>query len=211
MSLFDYFKRRTDEPPVELVPTAQLPEPAPRQPLPEIEEKVFIEPDLQQPTIPTLLNNTFTPIPKHTMETTNALISDNNIALLHAFLDRNHEAKGYDDALLNPDTSHLTQNLDALKNELIRTINKVKTFYEDFIQETDYHILSRGRSGMVDIVEELEMKKRIALGHMAKVNEIEENAERNEGDCKGILISYTRGFKNGLAAISHHNILTRRF
>lgn len=145
------------------------------------------------------------------MDISNNNIIDNNIALLYTFLDRNHEAKGYDDALLNPDTSHLDQNLDALKNELVRTINKVKTFYEDFIQETEYHILSRGRSGMVDIVEELEMKKRTAIGHMEKVNKIEKDAENNIGDCKGILLSYTRGFKNGLAAISHHNILTKRF
>jgi hypothetical protein len=137
--------------------------------------------------------------------------SDYNIAVLYAFLDRNHEAKGYDDALLNPDSIHLTQNLDALKNELTRTINKVKTFYEDFIQETEYHIMSRGRSGMIDMVEELEMKKKIALGHIDKVLQIEKSLSEEYGDCKGILISYTRGFKNGLAAISHHHILTRRF
>jgi diadenosine tetraphosphate (Ap4A) HIT family hydrolase len=177
--------------------------------LPEIEEQVFIE------TAPSKESKT----PAHftadyqriNMETPNPTVSDNNIGLLYAFLDRNHEAKGYDDALLNPDASHLSQNLDALKNELVRTLNKVKTFYEDFIQETDYHIVSRGRSGMVDIVEELEMKKKIAAGHMVKVKEIEENTEKETGDCKGILISYTRGFNNGLAAISHHNILTRKF
>jgi len=136
---------------------------------------------------------------------------DNNINLLFGFMDRNHEAKGYDDALINSDSSHLAQNLEALKNELERTINKVKTFYEDFIQEIDYHIASRSRSGMVDIVEELEMKKNIALSHMQKISEIENSTNNNTGDCKGILISYTRGFKNGLAAISHHTILQKRF
>lgn len=136
---------------------------------------------------------------------------DNNINLLYSFLDRNHEAKGYDDALINPDSSHLTQNLEALKNELERTINKVKTFYEDFIKEIEYHISSRGRSGMVDIVEELEMKKEIALSHMVKVLEIERGTQNDTGDCKGIMISYTRGFKNGLAAISLHTILKKRF
>ncbi|MEN0052375.1 MAG: hypothetical protein AAGC65_01835 [Mucilaginibacter sp.] len=168
------------------------------QPLPEIEERVFIEPaaspaghfTAQQPPPPRI---------------------DHNIALLYAFLDLNHEAKGYDDALLNPDSSHLDQQLEAIRNELIRTIQKVKTFYEDFIGETDYHISSRTRGGMVDTVEELEMKKKIALGHIGKVLAIERDTMNNEGDCKGMLITYTRGFKNGLAAISHHQILTRRF
>jgi len=179
-------------------------------PLSEIDEKIFIEPTSANE--PKIASHFITDSAINTnMETPMNIPADNNIGLLYVFLDRNHEAKGYDDALLNPDASHLHQNLDALKSELIRTLNKVKTFYEDFIQETDYHIISRGRSGMVDIVEELEMKKKIAVGHMGKVKEIEDNTMKNEGDCKGILISYTRGFKNGLAAISHHNILIKRF
>ncbi|MET3980411.1 hypothetical protein ABIB62_003012 [Mucilaginibacter sp. UYP25] len=136
--------------------------------------------------------------------------TDNNINVLFSFLDRNHEGKGYDDALVNPDANHLSQNLEALKNELIRVVNKVKTFYEDFIKEINYHIDSRSRSGMVDTVEELKMKREIALSHMEKVVEIEKDANSDSGDSQGILISYTRGFKNGLAAISHHAILKRK-
>jgi hypothetical protein len=161
--------------------------------LPVVEERVFIEsaPPKEQAAVQPLV--------------------EYNIGILYAFMDRNHEVKGYDDALINPDSSHLNQNLEALRNELIRTLKKVKTFYEDFIQETEFHIRSRSRSGMVDMVEELEMKKNIALGHIEKVKAIEVDTALNEGDCNGIFISYTRGFKNGLAAISHHHILTRRF
>jgi len=162
--------------------------------LPEVEERVFIESAAvpEKPAAP-------------------APAVEYHIGVLYAFMDRNHEVKGYDDALINPDISNLNQNLDALKNELIRTLKKVKTFYEDFIQETEFHIQSRSRSGMVDMVEELEMKKKIALGHIDKVKLIESDTENGQGDCNGILISYTRGFKNGLAAISHHHILSRKF
>lgn len=161
--------------------------------LPEVEERVFVE----------------TGAPKDQAQAPTQI--DHHIGVLYAFMDKNHEVKGYDDALLNPDVSNLNQNLEALKSELVRTLNKVKTFYEDFVQETEFHITSRSRSGMVDMVEELEMKKKIAQGHIDKVKAIEADTAREEGDCKGILISYTRGFKNGLAAISHHHILSRRF
>lgn len=206
--MFNFFNRSksnlTATPPGEVISKSQDAENA----LPDIDEGIFIEPvAVREPAA----SSHFITDSSYHMETPTNTAADNNIGLLYFFLDRNHEAKGYDDALLNPDASHLDQNLDALKNELTRTLNKVKTFYEDFIQETDYHITSRGRSGMVDIVEELEMKKKIAVGHIGKVIEIEEDTMKNEGDCKGILISYTRGFKNGLAAISHHNILTKRF
>jgi hypothetical protein len=134
---------------------------------------------------------------------------ESNIEQLFNFLDRNHETKGYEDALMNPDISHLDQNLMSLKNDLERTIRRVKTFYEDFTREIDFHIESRSRSGLVDIVDELKMKRSIAESHMVKVLEIESDASNNKGDSQGMIISYTRGFKNGLSAISHHSILKR--
>lgn len=134
-----------------------------------------------------------------------------NINLLFKFLDRNLEIQGYNDAMINPDTINLQENVAAIKNELLRTIRKVKTFYESFIREINFHIESRGRSGMVDTVEELKMKKQIAEDHIKKVIEIETDAKNNEGDSQGLILSYTRGFKNGLAAISHHNIIRKDF
>ncbi|WP_126244414.1 hypothetical protein [Chitinophaga rhizosphaerae] len=133
------------------------------------------------------------------------------IHLLYEFLDRNFETKGYNDALINPDTTHLDQNVTALKNDLERSIRKVKTFYEDFIRQIDFHITSRSRSGMIDTVEELTVKREIAESHIGQVKEIEEQAKRNEGVGHGIVISYTRGFRNGLAAISSHMILNKNF
>ena len=135
----------------------------------------------------------------------------NNIDLLYKFLDGNYEEKGYNDALVNPDASHLEQNIEALKFELDRIIKKVKTFYEDFLREVDYHIESRARNGMIDTVDELRMKKGIAESHLKKVLELEKDVAAKAGDSKGVMISYVKGFKNGLAAISHHTILQRKF
>lgn len=133
------------------------------------------------------------------------------IHLLYEFLDKNYESKGYTDALMNPDTSHLEQNVTALKNDLERSIRKVKTFYEDFIRQINFHIASRSRSGMIDTVEELSVKKETAESHIKQVIEIEEQAKQNQGVGHGIIISYTRGFRNGLAAISGHSILNKHF
>lgn len=136
---------------------------------------------------------------------------ENGISLLYDFLDVNHESRGYDDALINPDSSHLTQNIEALKNDLEKTIRKVKTFYEDFIREIEFHIQSRSRSGMVDTVEELNVKKETAESHINQIIEIENEAKNNKGIGQGVIISYTRGFKNGLSAISHHSIMKKNF
>jgi len=141
----------------------------------------------------------------------NATSSQQGINLLFQFLEKNYEKKGYDDALINPDSTHLDQNIAALKNELQRTIRKVKTFYEDFIREINFHISSRARSGMIDTVEELNAKKETAESHIRQVLEIEQEANESRGVAEGIILSYTRGFRNGLAAISHHSIMNKNF
>ncbi|MFT3822851.1 MAG: hypothetical protein QM731_02980 [Chitinophagaceae bacterium] len=164
--------------------------------LPEIPEKVFIEKDKPETT--------------NTEEKTTPPESG-GINVLFQFLEKNYEAKGYEDALMNPDTTHLEQNVNAIKNDLERIMRKVKTFYEDFIREISHHITSRSRSGMIDMVEELTIKKETAESHIKQVMEIEEQAKNNQGIGQGIIISYTKGFKNGLAAISHHNILRKQF
>lgn len=161
-------------------------------------------------TLPDIPENTFIEkeIPQKAQGDEKAKVG---ITLLYEFLDKNHESKGYDDALINPDTTHLEQNVTALKNDLERSIRRVKTFYEDSIREINFHITSRSRSGMIDTVEELTVKKEIAESHIQQVVEIEEQAKNNQGVGHGIIISYTRGFKNGLAAISHHLVLKKDF
>jgi hypothetical protein len=64
---------------------------------------------------------------------------------------------------------------------------------------------------MIDTVEELTVKKEIAESHIQQVMEIEDQAKDNQGVGHGIIISYTKGFKNGLAAISHHTMQKRNF
>jgi len=164
-----------------------------------IPEEIFTE-----RTDPTISN-----APKEVELQDNVVI--NNLDQLYKSLDRNLESKGYDDALINPDSSHLEQNLEAHKKELMRNIKRVKTFYEDFIREINYHIESRSRSGMIDTVDELKMKKDIAESHIEKVLIIEAETENDLGDSQGVIISYKRGFRNGLSAISHHAIISKKF
>lgn len=161
----------------------------------EIPESIFIEKDKSQ---------------TNSNEAQSATASsENGIRSLFQFLEKNYVDKGHDDALINPDNSHLEQNIEALKNDLDRELRKQKIFYEDFINEISFHISSRSRSGMVDTVEELNSKLEIAQSHIKQIIEIENDAKENKGAGQGIIISYTRGFRNGLSSISHYSILKK--
>lgn len=194
MSFLDLFKKSNGRYPPYTVSESE--QSATQKPaVPDIPEQLFIE--KEQP-----------PLSRHSNEQPEK--KETSIELLFNFLDRNFESKGYDDALINPDSTNMHQNLDAIKNDFSRLVRRVKTYYEDFIREISFHIESRSRNGMIDTVDELTMKKEIAETHIQKVLQIEKDALENKGESQGVLISYTRGFKNGLAAISHHNIISRK-
>lgn len=193
MGLFTFFNRKNGH----SNGSAVMNEDKAQKALPEIPQAIFIEKEKEER--------------EHQAEPTNHQPDVHGISILFSFLEKNHEGKGYDDALVNPDTTHLQQNITALKNELERTIRKVKIFYEDFIREINFHIQSRSRSGMIDTVEELVVKKDTAESHIRQIIEMERDALEDKGVCQSVLISYTRGFKNGLAAISAHSIMKKKF
>lgn len=175
---------------------------------------IDIETDSKQTINPEISENIFIKTEKFSENISKEqqkISQENGISLLFEFLEKNYESKGYDDALINPDNTHLEQNIQALKNDLERTIRKIKTYYQDFIRELNFHIESRARMGMVDTVEELSVKKYTAEEHINQILEIEIDAKNNTGLGQGILISYTRGFRNGLAAISNYSIMKKAF
>jgi hypothetical protein len=162
---------------------------------PEIKEKIFIEKPLSPP------NND--------IEKKNEKPQD-NIHLVYTFLSKDYQQQGYNDALVHPETSYMVQKVKEFKAELDIVIRKVKTFYEDTMRELDFLILSRNRLGMVDVVDELKMKKEKAADHYKKILEIEQETIE-QGESHKLVISYNRGFQNGMAAIAIHEANKREF
>lgn len=134
----------------------------------------------------------------------------NDINVLYDFLEQNLEQKGYDDALMNPDMTHMNENLDILKRHCNIIIDKVKVYYNAQLKTADFHIESRKRNGMVDTVEELMMHKEILLDEMKRVQEIEADARNEQGHILALLGTYSKGFKNGYSAITFTNVLGNR-
>ncbi len=163
---------------------------------PEVKKEVFIE---EAPGT----NNTAS-------TETNSGQEQDNIHLLYAFLSKDFQQQGYNDALLQPDTSYKTERAKEFSGELNIAIRKVKTFYEDAIRELDFLILSRNRMGMVDVVDELKMRKEKAMDHHKKTLEIEQEVIE-QGETYRLVVSYNRGFQNGMAAIAIHEANKKQF
>jgi hypothetical protein len=128
---------------------------------------------------------------------------------IYFFLQQDYESRGYNDALTNPDESYRTDNLRLLNKDLAILIQKVSTYYEDLLKEIDFHILSRGRAGLVDLVETLKTRKELVEDHLRKVSQIRYDMENNEGMTNRIILSYQRGFMRGLSALTMADILKK--
>lgn len=128
---------------------------------------------------------------------------------IYAFLQYDYESKGYNDAITNPDESYKADNIKLFRHDLSILIDRSATYYEGLLKETDFHISSRSRAGLIDLVEELKTRKEVIVDHLQKVKMIKQETMNGGGDTDRIALSYQRGFMRGLSAISQSKIFNR--
>lgn len=129
------------------------------------------------------------------------------IDAIYAFLQADYETRGYHDALTNPDESYKNDNIKLFQYDLQILIQRSFMYYDDKIKEIDFHIGSRTRAGLIDLVEELKIKRELVVEHISKVNQLKQETESNAGMSERIKLSYQRGFMRGLAAISQTKVM----
>ena len=183
MGLFDFFKKNQQE---INQPTSEV--------LPDIPKNLFIE-ELD----PDEKNNRF-----------ESSIEVHGIDTIYDFLQGDYESKGYNDALTNHDDSYKTDNIKLIKLDLQILIQKVYTYYEDIRTELGLHITTRSRSGLMDLVQELETRKIMVDEHIVTVKQIQSEIDSEEGLSHRIILSYQRGFMRGLSALTQSQVLNKK-
>lgn len=167
---------------------------------------------LESATSPEIPRNLFV----EESEPTNGQNIENNSFLIegiekvYSFLQADYESKGYSDSLVNPDDSYKTDNIKLIKLDLHILIEKTGTYYQNLISELNFHISSRSRAGLVDLVQELENRKKLVEDYMLKIDNIRKTMDDENGMCQRIILSYQRGFMRGLSALTQSNILNRK-
>lgn len=132
------------------------------------------------------------------------------IKQIYDFLQADYESRGYQDALTNPDDSYKTDNIRLIRLDLKILIQQVITYYEDLLNEIDYHITTRSQAGLLDLVQELEARKKMVSEHIVKVSHIQTEIENENGMGHRIILSYQRGFMRGLSALTQSTVLTKK-
>lgn len=139
-------------------------------------------------------------------------VHDNQgVFLIYAFLQQNFGERGYNDALISADEGYKNDNIRLIKYDLEILIQQVKTYHQSLMKDMQFHIQSRTRAGLIDLVDELKIKQTDLQAHIEKVHEIEEALKTDYGLCERAILAYKRGFMKGMASITQTNLLTKKF
>jgi hypothetical protein len=122
---------------------------------------------------------------------------------------KNYETEGYNDALSTADNKYRNDNLEILKLDLEADIQEAEINIKEYLKEVEFHINSRRKADLNDLVEELESKKEICLARLEKMKELRDEIKAEEGTPKRMMLAYKRGFNKGLAALTVANIINR--
>lgn len=131
------------------------------------------------------------------------------ILTIYNYLQKDFEEIGYHDSFISPDDSYKHDNIRLIKFDLEILIHKVMTYYDSMLKELDFHIHSRSRAGLVDLVEELKVRKEDVLEHIQKVSALALELKSESGLCERAFLSYKRGFMKGMASITQANLLSK--
>lgn len=68
---------------------------------------------------------------------------------------RNYELEGYNDALSTADNKYRDDNIQILKLDLEADIQEAEIDIKEYLTEVEFHISSRTKADLLDLVEEL--------------------------------------------------------
>tara|TARA_R110000787_G_scaffold135654_1_gene247965 strand:+ start:14 stop:547 length:534 start_codon:yes stop_codon:yes gene_type:complete len=138
--------------------------------------------------------------PNETIGIKNTIFTLNDI-LEYASID--FEIRGYQDSLINPDSSYKNDNTELLLLDLGILINKSENYYTNYLKNLNFHIQSRKDAGLIDTVMQLETENDKITESLNQVLKIKNDTNTDKGLYKRISLSYNRGFNRGLASMSN--------
>ena len=122
---------------------------------------------------------------------------------------KDYEIEGYNDALSTADVKYRDDNKEILKLNLRIDIEEAEVEIREYLKELDFHIKSRAKAQLNDLVEELESKKNVFDERLKKLNEMKEDLKNDTGISLRIQLAYNRGFNKGMAALTIANVINK--
>lgn len=124
------------------------------------------------------------------------------IDAVYAFISRDYEEDGYNDAMCNADCAYKDSKKVIIRNELKRLFEQVTLRYKGDLRDIEVQIGILEQQGLINTSLTLKARKQTYLEHMEVLAQMRTSLDRDEEQLLSMVKSYERGFLKGLAAKS---------
>lgn len=124
------------------------------------------------------------------------------IDAIYAFISRDYESQGFDDAMVTGDMSYRKTKEALLRNSLKQLFGQVKLRYQDDIARLQVQIKTAEEQMLNNAVLSLKTQIESFGKHLKEIEQMERDLQNNDPKMTIMIDSYTRGFIKGISAQS---------
>lgn len=124
------------------------------------------------------------------------------IDAIYAFINRDYEQLGYDDAMCDIDGTYKEAKKEIIRNELKRLFEQVTLRYRNDMRALETQIGIVTSQGLTDTAARLKARLETYDEHLEVIKKMEVDLDNNAPRMLGMIDCYERGFRRGLAAKS---------
>ena len=124
------------------------------------------------------------------------------IDIIYGYLHKNHEAKGFDDAMVKSDLAFKDMNINIIRNKILMVFREINLNYDVLKNELEARIAKCNAAGFLTTISEIERNIAIIDTHKAELQELENDFRNNTNELSIPLQSYECGFLRGISTIA---------
>lgn len=122
------------------------------------------------------------------------------IDVIYAFIGKDYEQDGYEDALANADAEYCVAKEKMLLNQLTQLFNRILLRYRDDIRRIEVRVANAKSLFALTTSSKLEAQKEICEEHIKEIYKMMEKMNAKSPEMMTMIDSYRRGFTKGCAA-----------
>lgn len=124
------------------------------------------------------------------------------IDVIFNYIHKNFEEEGFQDALVNSDTTYSDARVKIIRNDLEMLFKRIILCYKKNIREIDVQINNARQAYALSAASSLEAQRVTYEEHLAEIDEMREQFEADDPKMMTMIESYRRGFLKGVTAVS---------
>lgn len=118
---------------------------------------------------------------------------------IFAYIEKDWEEQGRQDALKNPDANYMQTKVDMIRETLKRRFEQVRLRYKKDLRNYQAQLLNLQQLGLENSKLQIEAYIETCQEHLVKIDDMQKKLESGDSSMTTMMDSYKRGFSMGVA------------